>query len=41
MAIKDTKQYARVWIPVKARKQFLHSIAYYSLGGLLPAYKRW
>jgi hypothetical protein len=41
MAIKDTKQYARVWILVKACKQFLHSIAYYSLGGLLLAYKRW
>ena len=39
MAIKDTKQYARVWIPVTASKRFRHSIACYSPGWLLPAYK--
>lgn len=39
MAVKDTKQYVRVWISVKASRQSLHSIAYYSPGQLLPARK--
>jgi hypothetical protein len=39
MAIKNTKQYAQIWIPVKASKQLLYSIACYSPGLLLPAYK--
>jgi hypothetical protein len=41
MAIKDTKQYARVWISVKACKQLLYSVTCYSIGWLLSAYKRW
>jgi hypothetical protein len=37
MAIKDTKQYARVRISVRASKELLHPVAYHSSGRLLPA----